>query len=62
MPITKDWLSVGDIADYLDVSGYVVTNLLRNGGLPGVKVGREWRVARIDFESWLNERRGAGTS
>ena len=39
------------------VSTFVVTRMLREGDLPGVKMGREWRVARIDFEDWLNTER-----
>lgn len=55
--IDKDWLSVADICDYMGVTPYVVTSQLRSGGLPAVKFGREWRVARIDFEEWLNAQR-----
>ncbi len=60
--IDKEWLSVADIRQYMGVSTYVVTNLLRTGKLPGVKFGREWRVSRRDFEDWLNERRAARES
>lgn len=55
--IDKDWLSVGDICGYMGVSTFVVTRVLRSGELPGVKMGREWRVARVDFEEWLNAQR-----
>lgn len=58
--IPKEWLSVADICEYMDVSTFVVTSVLRSGALPAVKFGREWRVARIDFEDWLNEQRTAG--
>ena len=57
MTIDKDWLSVADICEYMDVSAFVVTSQLRAGGLPAVKFGREWRVARQDFEDWINEQR-----
>jgi excisionase family DNA binding protein len=53
----KEWLSVADICEYMDVSTFVVTSVLRSGALPAVKFGREWRVARVDFEDWLNEMR-----
>lgn len=52
--LPKDWLSVADICEYMDVSPFVVTRVLRNGGMPGVKFGREWRVAKSDFEEFLN--------
>ena len=58
--IAKEWLSVADISGYMDVSSYVVTGVLRSGDLPAVKFGREWRVARIDFENWINQSRSAG--
>ncbi|MEZ5175327.1 MAG: helix-turn-helix domain-containing protein [Acidimicrobiia bacterium] len=58
--IDKPWLTVADICDYMDVSTFVVTSVLRSGELPAVKFGREWRVARMDFENWINERRGVG--
>jgi excisionase family DNA binding protein len=55
--IAKDWLTVTDICDYMDVSPFVVTSQLRTGVLPAVKFGREWRVARQDFEEWINRQR-----
>jgi excisionase family DNA binding protein len=55
--IDKDWLSVTDICDYMGVSAFVVTGQLRSGNLPAVKFGREWRVARQDFEDWINAQR-----
>ena len=55
--VGKDWLSVADICEYMEVSPFVVTSLLRSGTLPAVKFGREWRVARLDFEDWINAQR-----
>jgi excisionase family DNA binding protein len=55
--LDKEWLSVADICEYLGVSTFVVTRVLRSGELPAVKMGREWRVARLDFEDWLNAQR-----
>lgn len=55
--LPKEWLSVADICEYMDVSPFVVTRVLRAGELPAVKMGREWRIARGDFEDWLNAQR-----
>ena len=55
--LPKEWLSVADICEYMDVSPYVVTRVLRSEELPAVKMGREWRIARGDFEDWLNAQR-----
>ncbi len=60
--LPKEWLSVADIRDYMDVSPFVVASRLRSGALPGVKFGREWRIARTDFEDWLNDQRAAANS
>ena len=60
--LPKDWLSVTDICEYMDVSTFVVTSRLRSGALPGVKFGREWRIARTDFEQWLNDQRAEANS
>ena len=57
MDLDKEWLSVADICEYMGVSTFVVTRVLRSGELPAVKMGREWRVARLDFEDWLNAQR-----
>ena len=55
--IDKPWLSVADICEYMDVSTFVVTSVLRSGELPAVKFGRGWRVSREDFEAWINDQR-----
>ena len=55
--LERDWLAVADVCEYMGVSTFVVTRMLRSGDLPGIKMGREWRVARADFEDWLNAER-----
>lgn len=55
--IDKPWLTVADICEYMDVSTFVVTSVLRTGELRAVKFGREWRVAKVDFEDWINAQR-----
>ncbi len=60
--LPKDWLSVADICEYMDVSSFVVTRMLRSAEIKGVKFGREWRVARADFEEFLNRQRDGDRS
>ena len=55
--LDKPWLTVADICEYMDVSTFVATSVLRSGELPAVKFGREWRVSRDDFEDWINQQR-----
>jgi excisionase family DNA binding protein len=58
--LDKPWLTVADICEYMDVSTFVVTSVLRSGELRAVKFGREWRVSKADFEDWINEQRAVG--
>ena len=60
--LPKDWLSVADICEYMDVSSFVVTRMLRSGEIKGVKFGREWRDARADFDDFLNRQRDGDRS
>ena len=60
--LAKEWLTVADICGYMGVSAFVVTGRLRSGDLPAVKFGREWRIARSDFENWLNAQRMSSRS
>ncbi|MDH3539365.1 MAG: helix-turn-helix domain-containing protein [Acidimicrobiia bacterium] len=60
--VPKEWMSVADICEYMDVSPFVVTRMLRDGRMPAVKFGREWRVAKSDFEHFLNQRRSSTLS
>ena len=60
--LPKDWLSVVDICEYMDVSSFVITRMLRAAEIKGVKFGREWRVARADFEDFLNRQRAGDRS
>jgi excisionase family DNA binding protein len=57
VPNDKQWLSVAEVASYMAVSVHVVTSMLRAGTIPAIKFGREWRVARVDLESYVNEAR-----
>lgn len=57
LDLPKDWLSVADICEYMDVSPFVVTRMIRAGDLPAVKFGREWRISTQDFEDYLNAQR-----
>jgi excisionase family DNA binding protein len=45
---------ISRVADYLGVTERTVYNKVRSGELPAVKVGRLWRVRRVDLEAWLS--------
>ncbi len=48
-------LDVEDAAKILGVGPRVVYSLLKKGRLPGLKVGRTWRLHRSTLLKWLSE-------
>lgn len=47
-------LRVSEVAETLQLNPQTVSRWLRQGKLPGRKVGSEWRVSRKDLEDYLN--------
>lgn len=57
---SRDFLSVGDVADELHVTDRFVRRLIADGDLPAVRVGRRIvRVRRSDLEHLLRPVTGA---
>jgi excisionase family DNA binding protein len=56
----KDFMGLMDIqtvAKYLGVSERTIYRLLDKEGLPGAKVGRQWRFDRQAVEEWVRWKR-----
>jgi excisionase family DNA binding protein len=49
-------LRSADLAALLHVSPGTVYRLVRDGQLPGLRVGGQWRFRRADCETWLRQR------
>jgi excisionase family DNA binding protein len=49
-------LSVEELAQMLQVTTGTIYRLVREDGLPGVRVGGQWRFRRDEFERWLDSR------
>lgn len=49
----NDVLTLEELAAYLKVSETTAYSLVRNGDIPGRKVGREWRFLRERVVNWL---------
>lgn len=52
--MTKENLTVKDVADYLNRSETTIYNMLNNGELPGIKLGGKWIVRKKDLDDFLN--------
>lgn len=48
-------INVDDVADLLSVSNQTVYNMIKDGRLKAVKVGREWRFLRLQIEKMLGQ-------
>lgn len=48
-------LSIEDVAERLGLSPLTVGDKLRAGALPGLKVGRLWRVREADLDAYVRE-------
>lgn len=49
-----DLLNVSETADLLRISNQSIYNMVKDGRLKAVKMGREWRFIRKDIESIIN--------
>ena len=49
----KKMLTPDDIASHLAVTPQTVTKLIREGDLPGIKIGKQWRVDPDQFRRYL---------
>ena len=51
--IVANWLTVKQLADYLEISTAKVYALARDGGLPRVRIGNQWRFDQDEVDGWL---------
>ena len=47
------FLTVQEVADLMRVSSMTVYRLIKSGELPAVRVGRSFRVAKSDVDTYL---------
>lgn len=52
-------MTVREVSEYLRVHPTTVYRLVKNGRLPGFKVGDRWRFQQAEIDSWL--RQGGGS-
>jgi excisionase family DNA binding protein len=49
-------MTLQEVADYLRVTTKTVSRLLKIGGIPASKIGRQWRFEQALIDSWLSQR------
>lgn len=53
--LSKPLMTVHDAADMLQVKEATIRAWIRDKQLRAIKFGREWRIAVVDLELFLNE-------
>jgi excisionase family DNA binding protein len=58
---TESFLTPSEVLLRLRVNVKTLYRLIGDGGLPAVRVGRQWRVRPKDLETWLQHQRNGAT-
>ena len=53
MRVTKEMLSVDEFARKANITVTYARQLLREGKVRGVKIGKEWRISREEVDVYL---------
>ncbi|MGI8911249.1 MAG: helix-turn-helix domain-containing protein [Rubrobacteraceae bacterium] len=56
----KEYLKVPEVAEFLQIGRSHAYDLVADGEIPSVRIGRSVRVSRKELERWLEERRYPG--
>lgn len=48
-------MTLEEVADYLRVTEKTIHRLLKRGGIPATKVGRQWRFDKASIDEWLHQ-------
>jgi excisionase family DNA binding protein len=55
--LKNETLAVCEVADFLKLHRETVNRMIESGELPALKVGRAWRLNRVQVEEWAKSRR-----
>lgn len=53
---SDELLTIAEVATYLKLSRRTTWRWCKNGRLPAVKVGHQWRISRSDLEKIVHHR------
>lgn len=59
---TSDLMTLKEVCEYLRISMVSCHAWVRDGKLPAIRVGREWRVKRAELDGWMDHQRNAGAA
>ena len=60
--VTMDkWLTLEQIAEYLQMSTSSIYKMSKKGKIPAYKVGRQWRFRKEEIDKWIRKQRSLRT-
>jgi excisionase family DNA binding protein len=62
MAMTKRWMSVSEIAEYLGVAAITIYRWLEKGQIPAHRIGKQWRFNQDSVDSWVESGNAAISS
>ncbi len=51
--VDNRWLTLEQVANYLQMSRSSIYKLVQTRKIPGYKVGRQWRFSREEIDAWV---------
>ena len=51
------WLTLEQIAKYLQISESSIYKMAQGGKIPAYKVGRQWRFRKEEIDAWVERRK-----
>jgi excisionase family DNA binding protein len=54
---SRQFMTTGEAIAYLRVNARTLYRFIQTGDLPAVRIGRQWRIRRNEFEDWLERGR-----
>jgi len=49
-------MTIREIADYLRLSKVTVYKMTRQGKIPALKIGKQWRYNKSEIDSWVKQK------
>lgn len=51
------WLTLEQIAEYLQMSTSSIYKMVQKGKIPAYKVGRQWRFKKKEIDEWIKSQK-----
>ncbi len=55
--MVESWMTVRDVAKYLQLSMDMIYKMAQQGKLPASKIGAQWRFKREEVDEWVRSQR-----